>query len=115
MKNIIKNYQTPKVDNSILSTVLNKENKKVDYTNIFSYLLITLFFWLFIKNSIILNFSYIDISLSMLQSVNIYLLIILNLIISIIYFISQNILLIISVVSIYFIGNIYSYKIQKEN
>jgi hypothetical protein len=94
MKTLIKNYITPQVDKSILQIVLNKKVKHENKLLLITYVLLSIIFLMFIKNLIILNIWYLDITINMFLNINMYLLIIINLIIWIINFVFKNILII---------------------
>lgn len=114
MKDLIKNYSTPKVDSNILFEVLNKNIKKwINKTKIFSYIFFTLCSLLFMQDLILLNISYIDLIISMFSSVNIYLLLISNIAIGIVYFVYKNVMLISFLILLYYIGKLYEYKYEK--
>lgn len=109
MKTLIKSYKTPKVDINVLKNVLLIHSKKESKVKILSYIFLMVIFLIFIKNLVQLNISYIDISISV-GNINIFVLVLINLIVWIIYFIFQNLLLISWVFFLYYMSIIYCYS-----
>lgn len=128
MKNLIKNYRVPKVNPNVLSVALKnikslstkKEQEenitfvKNNYILILSCIFASVFLVFFMKSLIELNLSYIDVLLSSLNSIGIFLVVILNLIIWTFYFMYQNILSIIMLVFLYYFWVLYIYERQRE-
>lgn len=110
MKTLIKNYKTPKVDKSVLQNALLIHSRKESKVKILSYTFLIVIFLIFMQNLIQLNLSNIDIFVSVIGNVNVLLILFINLLVWITYFIFQSPLLILSTFFLYYISRMYYYS-----
>jgi hypothetical protein len=110
MKTLIKNYKTPLVNRNVLQNALLIHWQKESKVKILSHMFLIVIFLIFIQNLVQFNLSNIDIFVSVIGNINIVLIIFINLLVWMTYFIFQNPLLIVWTFFLYYVSRMHYYS-----